>query len=351
MGGPSAQEISRSTLVSTPMSSDTSLFIKEATEGYRALRESAAWFDATGRGNIRMLGEDRKRLLHAMSTNHIEQLEPGQGCYAFFLNAQGRILADVNVLARPDFLLLDTEPELAQVIYRHLDGYIIADDVTLEDRTAETAVIAIGGPKASEVLEKLGAPLPAEPYACADWENGLIARIDLCGTGGFLILFPASAKADLQDRLAGLGVPEATAAEARTVRIEQGKARYGEEITDKYLVQETGQIQAMHFTKGCYLGQEIVERVRSRGQVHRHLKALAIDSDTPPSPGAKLTATAEQEGADAGEIVSAAWSPAMGKTVAMAYLRTPFADPGAALLVESAAATVRETNKGERKQG
>src|SRR6476659_7348186 len=101
--------------------------------GYQALRESAAYLDLSKRGKIFVTGEDRVRLLHAMTTNHIQQLQAGQGCYAFFLNAQGRIVADVNVFVLPDRLLLDVEPELREKVYQHLDKFIIADDATLED--------------------------------------------------------------------------------------------------------------------------------------------------------------------------------------------------------------------------
>src|SRR5437588_380514 len=114
--------------------------------GYQALRERAAWLDLSGRGKIKLTGEDRARLLHAMTTNHIQQLTSGQGCYAFFLSAQGRILADVNVICRTDHFLLDTEPETRDKVYRHLDKYIIADDVTLEDLIPGTATIALEGP-------------------------------------------------------------------------------------------------------------------------------------------------------------------------------------------------------------
>src|ERR1700685_755691 len=107
----------------------------DSTAGYEALTASAALVDLSRRGKIRVTGEDRARLLHAMTTNHIQQLEPGQGCYAFFLSAQGRILADVNIFCRPDHFLLDTEPETATKLFEHIDRYIIADDVTLEDLT------------------------------------------------------------------------------------------------------------------------------------------------------------------------------------------------------------------------
>ena len=129
-----------------------------ATDGYTALRERAAWLDLSGRGKIRATGEDRARLLHAMTTNQVETLQPGEGCYAFFLSAQGRILADANLLCFEDHFLLDTEPETRTKVYEHLDRYIIADDVTLEDQTDRIATIAIEGPKAGAVLAELGAP-------------------------------------------------------------------------------------------------------------------------------------------------------------------------------------------------
>jgi folate-binding protein YgfZ len=226
-----------------------------------------------------------------------------------FLNAQGRIQADANVLCFDDHLLIDTEPELRTKIFEHLDRYIIADDVTLEDVTAQMDSITIEGPQAESVLSSLGAPLPANLFAHAEWGAGTIQRTS---ASSFRLFFPTGQTPDPH-------IPQATAEEARTVRIEQARPRYGEEITDRYLVQEAGVMQAVSFTKGCYLGQEIVERVRSRGQVHKHLRAIEIDTDDPPEPGSKVTI----DGAEAGEIVSSAFSPARGKTVAMAYLRSP----------------------------
>ena len=120
--------------------------------GYEALRNHAAWIDLSARGKIKLTGEDRARLLHAMTTNHIQQLTPGSGCYAFFLNDKGRVLADANVLCRPDYFLLDVEPETREPLYQHLDRFIIADDVTLEDVTGATATIAMEGPQAAIVL-------------------------------------------------------------------------------------------------------------------------------------------------------------------------------------------------------
>ncbi|HXP85735.1 MAG TPA: glycine cleavage T C-terminal barrel domain-containing protein [Bryobacteraceae bacterium] len=317
------------------------------TKGYTALREAAAWRDASDRGRIVVRGDDRVRLLHAMTTNNIEQLAPGDGCYAFFLNAQGRILADANILCFADHILLDTEPETRTKVFEHLDRYIIADDVTLEDVTDRTAVIAVEGPQAQSVIERLGAPAPALPGGNVlwdgDWGGGgdsiglTVARLNTAGGSGFFLIANAASKELLEAQLAAAGIPEAQPQDVRTVRIENGRPRYGEEITERYLVQETGQLQAVHFTKGCYLGQEIVERVRSRAQIHRGLRRLEIDTDQPPDPGVKL----KSGETDAGEIASAAFSPALGKTVALAYVRTQFGEPGTELVLNGLAAHVR----------
>jgi tRNA-modifying protein YgfZ len=281
--------------------------------GYEALRERAAWLDLSARGKIKLTGEDRARLLHAMTTNHIQQLTPGAGCYAFFLNDKGRVIADANVLCRPDYFLLDVEPETREPLYQHLDRFIIADDVTLEDVTGATATIAVEGPQAAGVLERAGAPVPEADYSSIDWDQALVARLNSTGSAGFFIFAPAAEKPALIARLEAAGAEPADAEAARVVRLEHGKPRYGEDISERFLAQEANQPQALHFSKGCYLGQEIVERVRSRGQIHRELRPLTLETKEPPATGTKLE--------DATEITSAAYSPAMDKVVALAYVR------------------------------
>jgi len=142
----------------------------------------------------------------------------------------------------------------------------------------------------------------------------VVARLNSTGGQGFFIFTPAAGKSALISRLEAAGAQAADAEAARVVRLEHGKPRYGEDISDRFLAQEANQPHALHFSKGCYLGQEIVERVRSRGQIHRMLKPLTLETKDPPAPGTKLE--------DASEITSAAYSPALGKVVALAYVRT-----------------------------
>jgi aminomethyltransferase len=283
------------------------------TDGYRALRERAAWLDLSARGKIFAGGMDSARLLHAMSTNHIEGLAPGAGCYVFFLNAQGRIKGDAVVLRLADRFLLDTEPETRERLYRHLDKYIIAEDVTLEDVTAQMATIGVEGPDAAGALRALGAAVPEEDYAHTEWDKKTVQKVSWTGGPGYRIYLPVGEKTAL---VTALGQP-ATEHEANIVRLEHGRPRYGVDISDMALPQETGQMHAVHFEKGCYLGQEIVERIRSRGHVNRLLTSLKLEGSEPPAPGTRLGT-----GAHAGaEITSAEFSPATGKVVALAYVR------------------------------
>jgi aminomethyltransferase len=295
--------------------------------GYDALHTAAAWLDLSARGRIYAGGDDRARLLHAMTTNHVQQLTPGTGCYAFFLNAQGHIQADVNLLCLPDRFLLDTEPETRESVFRHLNKYIIADDVALEDVTELDACVAVEGPHAAALLAALGAPAPDSEYAHIQWDGVTIERVSATGEPGFRMFMPVETKAEWIARLESGGAIRATPGEARTVRLERGKPRYGEDIFDTTLPQETRQMHAVHFAKGCYIGQEIVERVRSRGHVNRLLVKLEVEGETPLARGTKVTAGA----ADAGEITSSAFSPTFSKVVALAYVRAQCAENETAL--------------------
>jgi len=292
--------------------------------GYDALRTAAAWLDLSARGRIYARGGDRARLLHAMTTNHVQQLKPGTGCYAFLLNAQGHILADVNLLCFEDRFLLDTEPETRERVFQHLDRYIIADDVALEDVTELLACVAVEGPRAAALLAAIGAPAPGVEYAHASWNEAFVQRANETGEPGFRIFMPGAGKADCIARLESAGAILATPEQARTVRLEHGKPRYGEDIFDTTLPQETQQMHAVHFAKGCYIGQEIVERIRSRGRVNRLLVKMEVEGEDPLPRGTKVTVG----DAEAGEITSSAFSPALGKVVALAYVRAQYAaDP------------------------
>jgi len=288
--------------------------------GYAGLREDAAWIDLSARGKIRITGEDRARLLHALATNDIQNLQPGQTIYTFFLNEKGRVIADALVHNLGDALWLDTEADLRAKLMEHLDRYIIADDVTLEDETEAFAAIGIEGPRLLELAPR----------------EGFILFASVTGEPGIRAFMPSGRKDEYIARLTQASIPEASGEEVNIVRLEKGTPRYGSDISDRFLVQETQLLHAVHPDKGCYLGQEIVERVRSQGQVHRLLLPLRIVGNEAPASGTKILSNEKE----AGEITSAAYSPAFGQIVALGYLRREVVESGSALCLAGTAAGV-----------
>ena len=278
------------------------------TAGYESLRHGAAWLDLSARGRIVARGRDRARLLHNITSNEVKKMVPGDVAYAFLLSPQGRIQGDLYLVCREDHFLIDTEPELREKVRQHIRKYIIADQVELEDISDATAAIGLEGPGAGAIRDAMGG---------AAWP-----AISLTGQPGFRIYAPREEMAALIGRLETAGAKPATAEDARLVRIENGKPRYGEDIRETSLPQETQQMQAVSFNKGCYLGQEIVERIRAQGHVNKKLVRLEFEGTAPLAGGTRLAAGA----AEAGEVTSSVYSPGLGKVVALAYVRTPFVD-------------------------
>ena len=275
-------------------------------KGYQELREDAAWINLSGRGEIIATGEDRARLLHAMSTNHIQGLEEGQGCYVFFLNAQGRILADANILNVGDSLLIDTEPETRSKLFAHLDQYIIADDVTLTDDTENLAVVGVEGPHGSEKLNGMGIPLPTGDYNVVSWGQRFVAKISATGQPGYRIYLPSSELPALVSELESTGLTESDAAAVDTVRLENGKPRYGADITERYLSQETNQMHAHIFQPRDVISARRLLSGFARERISIVSCRQCASKRESRRPRNKLRAADK----DVGEITSAAFSPA-----------------------------------------
>jgi folate-binding protein YgfZ len=305
------------------------------SEGYEALCHGAGLIDLSARGRIVARGRDRARLLHNLTSNEVKKMTLGSASYAFLLSPQGRIQADLYLLCFAEHFLIDTEPELREKVLQHVKRYIIADQVELEDVSASMACIGLEGPGAAAVLTQAGAPVPGD-YLHTAWGESTVAGITMTGQPGVRIYCAAEEARAILSKLETAGAKPASDDEAHIVRIENGKPRYGEDIFEKSLPQETQQMHAVSFTKGCYLGQEIVERIRAQGHVNKKLVRLEIDGMEPLPRGAK----ALSHGAEAGEITSAVLSPRTGKVSALAYLRTQFAEPGTAVLVAEREAKV-----------
>jgi folate-binding protein YgfZ len=309
----------------------------EAISGYAALRESAAWLDVSQRGTIRAHGEDRLRFLHAMASQSVESLSPGQGTYTFFLNAQGQIQADAELRVCEDHVLIETEPEAAATLLRHLERFIIMDDVTLEDATTSLAVIALEGPRADAVAAEACGELPQGTHAHLEAGGVLIARDSLTGAKGLRLIVEAGRRESLVADLERAGALAADAQDFRVVRVENQVPRFGEDFSDATLPHETQRLEAVSFTKGCYLGQEIVERIRSRGEVNRLLTGLEIDANIAPAAQSVVLF----EGRDVGRISSPVYSPHLAKILAFAILRREALAEGAEITVKGLRGRVR----------
>jgi aminomethyltransferase len=302
------------------------------------LVESAARLDLPQRGKIAVRGPDRTRLVHALTTNDIRSLLPGTGCYSFLLNAQGRVIADANVFCLPDQILLDTEPEAGSAVLTQLEQFTIADDAITTDLSDVLVTVSVEGPEAARVLEPVVATLPAGSHQISEAPFGWVAHVTTTGQPGWMFFVPPMALASLVRSIEGAGAVQASAEDARVVRIENGRPRFGEEITERFLAPETAQIHAISRHKGCYLGQEVVERLHSRKAVSRILTPVRFDSGSSAIAGTKL----RNGDVRAGEIVSAAYSPRFGQWVGMAYIRTDVVRTGAKLSFESGSLTIAD---------
>jgi len=308
--------------------------------GYEALRDVAAWRELSGRGRILAHGEDNARLLHAMSSNNVNALEEGQGCYAFFLNAQGRIQSDATILKIGLDLLIDTEAKAHTVLYEHLDKFIIADDVTLEDLAASHFEIGIEGPLAVSIASGMGLPVPEVQNGIVAFEGGYVVRLNETGGDGVRLILPVAQREAWIAKLGG--VAEADELAWETVRLENGKPRFGVEILEKHLIQETRLLHGVHFSKGCYLGQEIVERVRARGAVHKGLAAVTIDAGVAKVPEAEAELCGG--GDRAGYLLSVLYSPAEQSYVGIGMLGVAYLDGSKHISCEGAELRLRASS-------
>jgi folate-binding protein YgfZ len=279
------------------------------------------------RAKIALTGSDRVRWLNGMVTNNVRDLAPNHGVYCFVLNAQGHIQSDLYAYNLRDSLLLDTGADQREHLLAHFDKFIIMDDVEVADRSATLAAIGVTGPMAQQVIRAAGilttdlAPLevcaPKCECACDCLQCTVVRSDDPTGNSLEIWLAPDKLKST-RDALVAAGATAVGTDAVERRRIRLGIPRYGADIRERDLPQETGQMRALSFTKGCYLGQEIVERIRSRGAVHRNLTAFAVDGPLPAA-GTKIHADTKE----VGEITSATILPLPNgdRAVALGYLR------------------------------
>jgi folate-binding protein YgfZ len=307
--------------------------------GYRALVEATGIVDLTGRTQLELTGEDRASLLHNFCTNSIRDLAPGCGAEAFILDAKGHVLAHGFVFVGPSSIILDTVPGQTDRLTKHLDRYIIREQVEIRDRTNDWSVLLIAGPQAAALMESLALKVPQQQLAHSEaaiaGQTVYLRRVDLVGSDSWLLICPRGGLAAITAALASAGAVDADAHAFEMARIEAGTPLYGQDISDKNLPQEVNRdAHAISFTKGCYLGQETVARIDALGHVNQVLVGVRFLGTELPAPGTELSAADRRDGETTpriGAVTSCAYSPRLESPLALAYLRRGHTQPGAPL--------------------
>ncbi|HVP28915.1 MAG TPA: glycine cleavage T C-terminal barrel domain-containing protein [Myxococcota bacterium] len=316
-----------------------------------AVRRGAGVFALDGRGLLVVRGGERVRWLNGMITNDVAKLAPGpdrSGCHALLLTQIGRIVADLHVLLRSDAFWLETERETVAPARARLERLLIADDVVLADESDAFARFGIEGPKAPAVVAAAAGDEGLCQLARHACREARIADVDCVafawgwsGEPALQLVVPSAGAAVVREALGRAGEPlglvSADPATLELLRVEAGVPRYGAELSEEVLPAEARLDDAVSYSKGCYTGQEIVARMRSRGNASHLLVGLVLPGDAVPARGAAITS----DGRVVGEVTSAALSPAAG-AIALGFVRRGHDALGTRVEVDGLAAEVRE---------
>lgn len=318
------------------------------SQAYQAARQHAGLI-LRERGLIVVSGSDRAAYLQGLLTNDISALTAGQGCYAAYLTAQGRMISDLFVYELGDVILLALPRATKDTILAKLDAFIFSEDVQLGDVTETFSAVAVVGPAAaSTVSAAIGLsdtdlralPLPGCRRIAVGGQPGILLRIGDTGEPGFELLVPREQMPQTLQALQGAGAVSVDAETADVLRIEAGVPVFGPDMAEDTIPLEAGiEQQAISFTKGCYVGQEVIIRVlhRGHGRVAQKLVGLLMEPwQAVPAPGTTLQA----DGKDVGVVTSSAESPALGRPIALAYLKRDFIAPGTQVQLQAGMATV-----------
>lgn len=306
--------------------------------------EHAALFDLSHEGKVEVTGKDAAGFLHNLCTNEVRNLPVGSACEAFLTTGQAKVVGYVLIERGrtpegSDLFWLATAPGTAGRVVQHLDRYIISEQVELADRTDDFAAFHLAGPEAAAVLGRaLGAPLPnlSELHYCTvsfGGVEGCVCRRDRLGLPGFDLWCARAHAQAVWQAVCQAGTRPAGLRAYHALRVEAGTPVYGIDIDDTNLPQEVGRTErTVSFTKGCYIGQETVARIRTYGHVNRSLVGLKLAGGNPVPSGAKVF----RAGQEVGHVTSSAFSPGLESAIALGYVRRGSQEPGTALEVEAA---------------
>jgi folate-binding protein YgfZ len=307
---------------------------------YAALREGAGVLDLSFRGRLCVLGADAQRFLNGQVTNNVKDLPVGQGCYAALVSAKGRLHSDLNIYRLENEMLLDFEPGLSEAVAQRLEKFVIAEDVQVINAAADYGLWSVQGPKAEEVAGGLspGFAIPPKEMGVAKVEEAALGEIYVTNlprlrSRGLDLFVPARAMKEAAARLLARGGRLCGWQALETARIEAGRPRFGADMDETNLAPEALDARAISYAKGCYIGQEVIARIRTYGQVAKSLRGLRLRGDGREAPprGTKLFLGQKEVGG----ITSATWSPALQGVIALGYVRREASQTGTELEVRT----------------
>ena len=310
------------------------------------LRQRVGLVDLSHRDRYCLLGDDRHRFLNGQVTNNIRDLQPGNGCYALSVSNKGIIQGDCNVYALPDEILLDLEPGEGASFVQRLEAFIVADDVEIVDVTAHFGLLTLQGPLALSLLEKatelISPPFPMEEYGIAKVSGNAegeiyVTKHDRTGRSGYDLYVAIERLSSVKQALLGLArnmsgdicQPESL----ETLRIEAGIPRFPDDMQPSVLAPELRMEESsISYSKGCYIGQEVINRIKSIGKVNRELVGLTFEGAA--SIQSLPTDLVDQDKKRVGRLTSCQFSVPLGKNLGLALVKTSHSSPGTELFID-----------------
>jgi len=315
---------------------------RDLGEEYLAVRQGCGLLDRSHHGVLEATGRDRASFLHALLSNDVKSLAPGQGCTATLLDIHGKVQVLLIVWVLDDRILLVTPPGLAPSTLEALDHYLFSEKVTLADLTGSLALLMLAGPQAPAVAERLtGVRPPESKWGHVEAKVGetpvrLVSGGGETGEPEVWLVAPDSAGSVVWAAARTAGAEPIGATALETLRLEAGTLRFGADVGPTVLLPEVPFESLVSHSKGCYPGQEVVVRIRDRGHVNRLLRGLVLEGGTVPPPGSAVVAGDTVVGA----VTSATESVGLRRPIALAMIRRQHAEPGTPVGVRVADAVV-----------
>ena len=300
--------------------------VQVVEQEFTTLTEGAGWLDQSDRSRLCLLGADRARFLHGQVTNDINGLGEFTGCYAALVNAKGKMESDLFAYRLADEILLDFEPGLTTAVQARLERYVIAEDVEIADVAPHFGLLTVQGPQAKAVLTKLDLPAPTEPLTVAQTEDEIyIVHQPRLGTDGFDLFIPIDAMNAWRERLDTIA-PRCQMPAFEKARVLATIPQFGVDLkTDNFPPEGGLETRAISYAKGCYIGQEIIARIRTYGKVNKVLRGLSLEG------AAAIGDPVLHEGTPVGTLSSVCHEP----SAALAIIKRTASEPGTVLSVDT----------------